>query len=75
MSTRSRKPTGRYQVLTELSYPKTDDGVRRAQKGEMLDRSEMKVAAVGTIATDIPEVSIPWLLEAGHIVAAGEDES
>lgn len=49
-------PKRRYEVLTGLNYP--DPGAE--------DGSE-KRAEVGDVVDDLPEDSIDWLLEQGHI--------
>ncbi len=45
-----------YKVLTGLNYPDSKGGSRRAE--------------IGDTVSDIPETSVPWLLEDGHIELA-----
>lgn len=51
----------RYRVLTELTYP--------TPATFKLPRNQWvrKVAPVGSIVSDIPAISLPWLLEQGLI--------
>lgn len=54
----------KYRALVGLSYPATEKDVNLRLKGKPC---EWKHVAPGEIVTDIPEMSIPWLLEDGRI--------
>lgn len=51
----------RYRVLVEIDYPTP------ATFSLPRDKWVRKIAAVGSVVSDIPAVSIPWLLEQGQI--------
>lgn len=51
----------RYRVLVELSYPTA--GTLPLPR----DQWKRKIAPVGSIVSDIPATSIPWLLKSGRI--------
>ncbi len=55
----------RYRALTGLTYPADPRIIKRIQAGERIPFEEraLKRAAEGEIVDDIPEVSVPWLLE------------
>lgn len=50
----------RYLVLNGLNYPDGMGGEKRAEIGDYVD--------------DLPESSIPWLLEQGHIEGMQTEE-
>lgn len=61
----------RYEVLVGLTYPTTTDPEvwERLWAGDTVTPAERKSKRVeaGAVVTDIPERSIPWLLEQGII--------
>ena len=64
-----------YRALRGLSYP-TDHGViERLAGGENLRYPERRCreVTVGEIVTDIPAVSLPWLLEKGYVELVAEE--
>ena len=71
-------PKARYRALVGLSYPTDKKILDRIAAGEKLTWKERKnkEVAAGEIVYDIPEISIPWLLEQGKIeeVKFGEEE-
>lgn len=63
----------RYRALKGISYPTDKEIVRRIQAGETIpseERVPIREVAAGEIVDDIPSVSVPWLLEQGHIELA-----
>lgn len=66
----------RYEVLVGLTYPTTTDPDvwARIWAGDSVSPAERKNkrAEVGAIVSDLPERSIPWLLERGNIRKAGK---
>ena len=59
------RPT--YRILVELSYP-TDPAVLarlRAHEGVPWEERGMVVHLPGELVADVPEESVPWLLEQG----------
>ena len=64
-----------YRILVELSYP-TDPAVLarlRAHEDVPWEERGMTVHLPGELVTDVPEESVPWLLEQGVLerVAGG----
>ena len=59
----------RYEAQVELSYPTNPGIIARIQDGEKIpfEQRETKQIQAGDIVSDIPSVSIPWLLEQGLI--------
>lgn len=68
-------PSKRYRALTGMSYPTDPKVVARLKRGENVPWEERKAkeVAAGEIVADIPAVSVPWLLEQGHIEEVGDD--
>ena len=71
---RTTKPAEgtRYRALTGLAYATNAAAIERIQKGEEVSLEERDIveASAGDVVTDIPAVSIPWLLEQGLIEEA-----
>jgi hypothetical protein len=63
----------RYEVLVGLSYPTDPDIITRIQSGAHVPLHERRArrAEPGEIVSDIPAMSVPWLLERGIIRPAG----
>lgn len=61
----------KYKILDKgpISYPSDPDIIKRILAGEKIPDAERKLVEVspGEIADNIPEVSVPYLLENGHI--------
>lgn len=58
-----------YRALRELRYPTDPKIIERLVAGENIPigQRHMKVVKVGAVAGDIPEASVPTLLEKGWI--------
>jgi hypothetical protein len=59
-----------YLVNIDLDYPATEADLAACQAGNDYARH---VAAPGDVVDDIPEVSLPWLLDAGYITPVDVD--
>lgn len=68
-------PSKRYRAKTGLSYPTNPQVIARLKRGENVPWEERraKEVAAGEIVTDIPAVSVPWLLEQNLIELAEDD--
>lgn len=62
----------RYRVLVGLSYPTDAAVIRRLQAGEAVawEQRGLRRAEAGAVVSDLPAVSVPWLLEQGLIEPA-----
>lgn len=72
--TRAKKATGKqYRALVGIAYPTSEEAIVRIQAGEKVPWSERAVreVAAGEVVGDIPEASLGWLLDQGHIEPAG----
>lgn len=58
------EPVKKYRALTGLSYPATERDLDLCLKGQPYQRREV---ASGEVVSDIPAVSLPWLLADGRI--------
>lgn len=58
------EPVKKYRALTGLSYPATKHDLALCLKGKPHERREV---ARGEVVSDIPALSLPWLLEDGRI--------
>ena len=58
------EPVKQYRALAGLSYPATKKDLDLCIKGQAHERREVEP---GEIVSDIPSVSLPWLLEDGRI--------
>lgn len=60
----------KWRALEDLFYPTDAAVIARLKAGENLtvaERGPIKHVKAGHIVTDIPAVSLPWLLANGHI--------
>jgi len=71
-----REAQPRYRVLVPISYPTDPAILARIRQGERVPMAErgMKRIPAGRVVADIPERSIPWLVEQGCIERVGEGE-
>lgn len=71
-----RQAMPRYRVLVPISYPTDPAVLARIRKGERVPMAErgLKRVARGSVVSDIPERSIPWLIEQGCIERVGEGD-
>lgn len=62
----------RYRVLVGLSYPTNAAVIRRLQAGEAVawEQRGLRRAEAGAVVSDLPAVSVPWLLAQGLIEPA-----
>ena len=75
MAKRQRTPVGgRYRVLVGLTYPTDPEVILRIQDGGTVPAHSrgLKRAEPGEIVDDLPEASLPWLVEQGMVEPVGE---
>ena len=67
----------RYRALVGISYPTNPEIIKRIQAGEVIPYEErgLKEVPAGAVVDDIPEVSVPWLLEQGYIEKVVADDA
>lgn len=66
----------RYRVLRPILYPTDQTILARIRQGERVPMAErgLKRVPPGRVVTDIPQRSIPWLIEQGCIERVGEGD-
>lgn len=58
-----------YLAKTGLRYPVGAKNIKHAQDGDLDKVTKWKSVAAGEVTDDVPDCSVPWLLDRGMIEA------